>query len=112
MQIAAISQQSSESSNTPGDENTGSSSDWRSFDMHSVVAATEDLFHFILSRKGWRVRVFLIQDIVKASDAFLQEATFPGIFEEEGATGELNPEVSQCLSRFLISNRLHQCTPC
>ncbi|KAE8776965.1 hypothetical protein D1007_50327 [Hordeum vulgare] len=99
--IAAISQQSSESSNKPGDENTASSSDWRSFDIHSVVAATEDLLHFILSRKGWRVRVFLIQDIVKASDAFLQEATFPGIFEEEGTTGELHPERSRMIRRLI-----------
>ena len=52
MQIAAISQQSSESSNKQGDENTASSSEWRSFDMHSVVSATEDLFlfHFIEER--------------------------------------------------------------
>jgi hypothetical protein len=103
MQIAAISQQASESSNKQGDENTASSSEWRSFDMHSVVAATEDLIHFILSRKGWRVRVFLIQDIVKASDAFLQEATFPFIFDEEETTGEQHPEVTHCLSQFIIS---------
>jgi aarF domain-containing kinase len=93
--IAAISEQS-ESSNKSEDrsgENAANKPGWRSFDMHSVVAATEDLFHFILSRKGWRVRVFLVQDIVKASDAFLQEATFPGIFDEEGTTGELHPEV-------------------
>jgi len=62
--------------------------------MHSVIAATEDLFDFILSRKGWRVRVFLVQDIVKASDAFLQEATFPYIFEKVGTIGDINPEVS------------------
>uniref|UniRef100_A0A0D9WYJ4 Protein kinase domain-containing protein n=1 Tax=Leersia perrieri TaxID=77586 RepID=A0A0D9WYJ4_9ORYZ len=94
--IAAISEQS-KSSNKSGDgygdgENASDKPQWRSFDMHSVVAATEDLFHFILSRKGWRVRVFLVQDIVKASDAFLQEATFPGIFDEEITTGEFYPE--------------------
>ncbi|KAM0927670.1 hypothetical protein ACQ4PT_002691 [Festuca glaucescens] len=99
--IAAISQQASESSNKQGDENTASSSEWRSFDMHSVVAATEDLFHFILSRKGWRVRVFLIQDIVKASDAFLQEATFPFIFDEEETTGEQHPERSKMIRRLI-----------
>ncbi|CAM0905765.1 unnamed protein product [Alopecurus aequalis] len=99
--IAAISQQSSESSNKQGDENTASSSEWRSFDMHSVVTATEDLFDFILSRKGWRVRVFLIQDIVKASDAFLQEATFPCIFDEEGTTGEQHPERSKMIRRLI-----------
>jgi aarF domain-containing kinase len=97
VQIAAISAQSAESSNASGAgsaENANGSSEWRSFDMHSVVAATEDLFDFILSRKGWRVRVFLVQDIIKASDAFLQEATFPYIFDNEGKMGELNPEVS------------------
>jgi len=95
--IAAISAQSAESSNASGAgsaENANGYSKWRSFDMHSVVAVTEDLFDFILSRKGWRVRVFLVQDIIKASDAFLQEATFPYIFDKEGKMGELNPEVS------------------
>jgi aarF domain-containing kinase len=92
VQIAAISEQSSESSNRSGD-GSGGSSDWRSFDMHSIVAATEDLFNFTLSRKGWRVRVFLVQDIVKASDAFLQEATFPYLFDKEFEMGEINPEV-------------------
>ncbi|PUZ69526.1 hypothetical protein GQ55_2G116000 [Panicum hallii var. hallii] len=97
--IAAISAQSAESSNASGAgsaENANGSSEWRSFDMHSVVAATEDLFDFILSRKGWRVRVFLVQDIIKASDAFLQEATFPYIFDNEGKMGELNPEFQAC----------------
>ncbi|KAG8080673.1 hypothetical protein GUJ93_ZPchr0007g4844 [Zizania palustris] len=101
--IAAISEQS-ESSNKSEDgsgENASGNPGWRSFDMHSVVAATEDLFHFILSRKGWRVRVFLVQDIVKASDAFLQEATFQGIFDEEGTTGELHPERSKMIRRLV-----------
>lgn len=96
-QIAAISEQSSQSSNASGadsSENANGSPDWRSFDMHSVIAATEDLFDFILSRKGWRVRVFLVQDIVKASDAFLQEATVPYIFDKVGKAGDINPEVS------------------
>lgn len=96
-QIAAISEQSSESSSAAGadsSEHANGSPEWRSFDMHSVIAATEDLFDFILSRKGWRVRVFLVQDIVKASDAFLQEATFPYIFEKVGTIGDINPEVS------------------
>ncbi|GJN07529.1 hypothetical protein PR202_ga25367 [Eleusine coracana subsp. coracana] len=94
--IAAISEQSSESSNKSEDgsaDNASGSSDWRSFNMHSVVAATEDLFDFILSRKGWRVRVFLVQDIIKASDAFLQEATFSYLFDKDFEMGELNPEV-------------------
>ncbi|PUZ69525.1 hypothetical protein GQ55_2G116000 [Panicum hallii var. hallii] len=102
--IAAISAQSAESSNASGAgsaENANGSSEWRSFDMHSVVAATEDLFDFILSRKGWRVRVFLVQDIIKASDAFLQEATFPYIFDNEGKMGELNPERSKMIRRLV-----------
>jgi aarF domain-containing kinase len=93
VQIAAISAQSANASGAVSGMNANGSSKWRSFDMHSVVAATEDLFDFVLSRKGWRVRVFLVQDIIKASDAFLQEATFPYIFEE-GNMGKLNPEVS------------------
>ncbi|CAN6210044.1 unnamed protein product [Urochloa humidicola] len=102
--IAAISAQSSEPSNASGagsGENANGSSEWRSFDMHSVVAATEDLFDFILSRKGWRVRVFLVQDIIKASDAFLQEATFPYIFDKEGKMGELSPERSKMIRRLV-----------
>ncbi|XP_072963147.1 uncharacterized protein [Typha angustifolia] len=35
------------------------------------------------SEKGWRVRVFLVQDIVKASDAFLQEEALPCIFDKQ-----------------------------
>uniref|UniRef100_J3MKK4 ABC1 atypical kinase-like domain-containing protein n=2 Tax=Oryza brachyantha TaxID=4533 RepID=J3MKK4_ORYBR len=103
--IAAISEQSSGSSNKSedgsGEISAGSTASWRSFDMHSVVAATEDLFNFILSRKGWRVRVFLVQDIIKASDAFLQEATFPGIFDEEGTTVELHSERSKMIRRVV-----------
>jgi hypothetical protein len=38
---------------------------------------------------------------VKASDAFLQEATFPFIFDEEETIREQHPEVSHCLSRFI-----------
>uniref|UniRef100_A0A0A9F9L7 Uncharacterized protein n=1 Tax=Arundo donax TaxID=35708 RepID=A0A0A9F9L7_ARUDO len=101
--IAAISEQS-ESSNKSGDgsgENAIGSSYWRSFDMDSVVAATEDLFRFILSRKGWRVRVFLVQDIIRASDTFLQEATFPYMFDKEGKMGELNPERSKMIKRLV-----------
>ncbi|PIA40902.1 hypothetical protein AQUCO_02400159v1 [Aquilegia coerulea] len=56
---------------------------WKNFDMRSVVAATEDLFHFILSQRGWRVRVFLVQDIIKAGDVFLSEKAFPFLFNEK-----------------------------
>ncbi|KAF8690866.1 hypothetical protein HU200_041268 [Digitaria exilis] len=101
--ISAISAQSANASGSGSGsaENANGSSEWRSFDMHSVVAATEDLFDFILSRKGWRVRVFLVQDIIKASDAFLQEATFPYIFDKDGKMGELNPERSKMIRRLV-----------
>lgn len=87
-QVAAISEQSSESEIGMHESSTmGTSTNvpkWKSFDMRSVVASTEDLFHFILSEKGRRVRVFLIQDILQASDAFMQEEALPCIFEEQG----------------------------
>lgn len=60
--------------------------------MRSVVASTEEFVRFILSEKGWRVRVFLIQDVIKASDAFLQEAAYPCFFEKEHVQ-ESDPEV-------------------
>ncbi|XP_078162732.1 protein kinase superfamily protein isoform X3 [Carex rostrata] len=91
--IAAISEQSSQSRTDEGEKenennegknsHSGKTQGWKSFDMRSVVASTEEFFRFILSEKGWRVRVFLIQDIIKASDAFLQEAASPCFFEKE-----------------------------
>ncbi|KAK1324238.1 putative aarF domain-containing protein kinase [Acorus calamus] len=83
--VAAISEQASESANELPTESAPSSSNlhgWKSFDMRAVVAATEDLFRFILSEKGRRVRIFLSQDIIKAADAFLQEEAFPCIFDD------------------------------
>lgn len=67
-QIVAISQQPSKT-----DDASSNPLGWKSFNMHSVVAATEDLFQFILSQKGSRVRVFLIRDILKAADTFLEQ---------------------------------------
>ncbi|KAK9097823.1 hypothetical protein Syun_024868 [Stephania yunnanensis] len=83
--VAAISEEVSESAEEPVSnyEANRSSLGSKSFDMDSVVAATEDLLHFILSEKGWRVRVFLVQDIVKASDLFLQEEIFDGIVNKK-----------------------------
>lgn len=71
--IAAISEQASESAEEPPDseENKQNPLGWKYFDMHSVVSATEDLLHFILSEKGQRVRVFLLREIIEAADAFL-----------------------------------------
>ena len=74
-QVAAISQQASESSEEPpNSEESGSHPlEWKSFDMRAVVAATEDLLLFILSEKGLMVLVFLLWDIIRAADIFLQD---------------------------------------
>ncbi|KAG6474649.1 hypothetical protein ZIOFF_068587 [Zingiber officinale] len=74
--IAAISEQSSDTENEATLLRKG-------FDMHSVVASTEDLFNFVLSEKGWRVRVFLVQDILKAADTFINEAGLPCMFDNQ-----------------------------
>lgn len=62
--------------------------------MRAVVSATEDLFHFILSKKGSRVRVLLIRDIIKAADTFLEEEVVSCISEENHRTSNLDSEVS------------------
>ncbi|KAI5673088.1 hypothetical protein M9H77_13452 [Catharanthus roseus] len=77
--IAAISQQASETERSDGSSSFG----WRSFDIHAVVAATEDLFLFILSDKGCRVRVFLLKDIIAASNIFLQDEVINFVFDEK-----------------------------
>ncbi|XP_073144094.1 uncharacterized protein [Henckelia pumila] len=70
--ILAISEQASQVNETSKPQEISSSSlGWNSFDIRAVVSATEDLFQFILSKKGSRVRVFLIRDILKAADTFL-----------------------------------------
>ncbi|KAG8495287.1 hypothetical protein CXB51_012955 [Gossypium anomalum] len=71
--IAAISEQASESSEEPpkSEEKGSHPLGWKSFDMHAVVAATEYLLLFI-SEKGQIVRVFLLHDIIRAADIFLQ----------------------------------------
>ncbi|KAF5934422.1 hypothetical protein HYC85_030593 [Camellia sinensis] len=51
--------------------------------MRAVVSATEDLFKFILSDKGLRVHVFLVRDIIKAIDIFLQDEVVANIFDEK-----------------------------
>ncbi|KAJ3707990.1 hypothetical protein LUZ61_011695 [Rhynchospora tenuis] len=107
--ITAISEQSSQQSMDEkeketenykrNDSNFASPPGWKSFDMRSVVASTEELFRFILSEKGWRVRVFLTQDIINASDAFLQEAAYPCFFEKERVQ-DSDPERSAIISRL------------
>lgn len=74
-QIAAISEQASETNRTSSKSQETSSDPlgWKSFNMRAVVAATEDLLQFILSKKGSRVRVFLLRDILRAADTFLEQ---------------------------------------
>ena len=77
-QIVAISEQAAEADGlAPAlDDKSGHPMGWKSFDMRAVVAATEDLFQFILSDKGSRVRVFLVRDLLQAYDVFLQDEVF------------------------------------
>lgn len=81
-QIAAISQQESET------DKSGHPVGWKSSNMHAVVAATEDLFQFILSDKGSRVRVFLVKDIIKAADVFLQGEVFGCLSDDKPQSKE------------------------
>lgn len=76
--IVAISEEAAEADGvSPAlDVKSGHPMGWKSFDMRAVVAAAEDLFQFILSDKGSRVRVFLVTDLLKAFDAFLQDEVF------------------------------------
>lgn len=78
--IATISQQASE---TEGETQESYSDPLGSFDIRAVVSATEDLFQFILSAKGSRVRVFLIRDIVKAADVFYQDEVLNNLLDEK-----------------------------
>ncbi|KAK9273388.1 hypothetical protein L1049_018198 [Liquidambar formosana] len=61
-------------------ENSSNPLGWKSFNMRAVVAATEDIFQFILSEKGLRVRVYLLRDIIKAADTFLEDEVVACIF--------------------------------
>lgn len=84
-QIAAISEQASESAGEAPNvvENTPNPLEWKSFDMRAVVSATEDLLLFILSDKGQRIRVFLLRDIISASEAFLEDEVVGCLFNEK-----------------------------
>lgn len=108
--ITAIFEDSSVSASENASNSTAKATNvqgWKSFDMRSVVSATEDLFHFILSEKGWRIRVFLIQDIIKAADNFLQE-TFPCVFDEEEASTISDSEREAVLKRLVHGFRSFQ----
>lgn len=98
-QIAAISEQASESAEetTNMEENPGNPLGWKHFDMRSVVSATEDLFQFILSEKGQRVRVFLLRDIISAADAFMEDEVV-GCMSKEGLE---KIEAKVCFTSFV-----------
>lgn len=105
--MAAISEQPSKSSGEPpnAEENSSSPLGWKSFDMRAVVAATEDLLQFILSEKGLRVRVFLLRDIIKATDVLMQDKVVECIPNEKLEARETSEsEVSKFISliRFIF----------
>lgn len=102
-QVAAISEQASESATEPStsEENSSNAKSWKSFDMRAVVASTEDLLQFILSEKGLRVRIFILRDIIKAADAFLQDEVVGRMLNEKlEATGKSDSEVSLLTSLY------------
>ncbi|XP_057810361.1 uncharacterized protein LOC131024844 [Salvia miltiorrhiza] len=101
--ILAISEQavgtdktSSESKETPSKP-----SGWKSFNIRAVVAATEDLLHFILSKKGSRIRVHLIKDIIRAADTFLEEEVVSCFSGENLRTASLDSEDEAMLMRMV-----------
>ncbi|PWA92030.1 protein kinase superfamily protein [Artemisia annua] len=92
--VAAISVQSSpkagkvdEANRRVDDAKTNKSSssplEANSFDMHAVVASTEDLFKFILSEKGYRVRLFIVRDIIGVADIFLDDQVTSCMFGDD-----------------------------
>nr|TKS11183.1 putative aarF domain-containing protein kinase [Populus alba] len=97
----AISEQASDSAEESPDSE-GNSSDplgWKSFDMRAVVNATEDLLLFILSEKGGRVRVFLLRDVIKAADVFLQDEVAGVLNEKPEAREASDSEVNATHTR-------------
>lgn len=106
-QIAAISEQASESSkeDSYSEENFKSRLAWKSFDMRAVVAATEDLLLFILSDQGQMVRVFLLRDILAVTDSFLQDEVLGcGLNGKRERQHTTNSEV--CLICSLLPSKL------
>ncbi|KZV23955.1 hypothetical protein F511_26657, partial [Dorcoceras hygrometricum] len=100
--IVAISEQASLVNETSKPQEVSSSPlGWKSFDIRAVVSATEDLFHFILSKKGSRVRVFLIRDILKAADTFLEDGVVSWFYNEDLQVEKLESEGHQMLLRVV-----------
>jgi len=108
-QVAAISEQASEiTGDDPSSEKFSSSSVWKLFDMHAVVDSTEDLFLFILSDKGLRVRLFLLRDIVEAADVFLQDEVIDcALNENPQGQRTLLFEVFSFVKYILFYMRMH-----
>ncbi|XP_074560730.1 uncharacterized protein LOC141816906 [Curcuma longa] len=94
--ISAISEQSAETENEATLLQKG-------FDMRSVVASTEDLLNFVLSEKGWRVRVFLVQDILKAADTFIEEAAGLSCMFDSQKTTESSELEKDALATRLVN---------
>ncbi|KAH6790933.1 Protein kinase superfamily protein [Perilla frutescens var. frutescens] len=101
--IVAISEQASETNKTSSksEETSSNPLGWKSFNMRAVAAATEDLFQFILSKKGSRVRVFLIRDIIRVADTFLEEEVVSCFTGEKFQTVGLDPEAEAMLLRMV-----------
>ncbi|KAL3818430.1 hypothetical protein ACJIZ3_004335 [Penstemon smallii] len=105
--IVAISQQASgtDGSSSKSQETSSDPLGWKSFDMKAVVAATEDLFQFILSKKGSRVRVFLVRDILKAVDTFLEDEVVAWLFDEKLQAERSESEGREMLLRVVSGFR-------
>lgn len=107
IQVAAISEEAFD----PAEQHLNSKQDssnplrWKSFNMRSVVAATEDLLIFILSEKGRRVRLHLTRDVLQTVDAFLQDAvvaqnSYEDFNERKRSTSEVTADYCPHLSHF------------
>ncbi|KAL3633420.1 hypothetical protein CASFOL_022182 [Castilleja foliolosa] len=101
--VVAISEQASETEETSSkpQENAPNGLGWKSFNMRAVVAATEDLFQFILSNKGSRVRVFLIRDVLNAADTFLEQKVVSGFSDENIEAPKPGSEAQEMLVRVV-----------
>lgn len=101
--IVAISEQASETNkaSSKSEETYSNPLGWKSFNMRAVAAATEDLFQFILSKKGSRVRVFIIRDIIRVADTFLEEEVVSCFSGEKFQTAGLDSEAEATLRRMV-----------
>ncbi|GAB2209287.1 hypothetical protein Droror1_Dr00026497 [Drosera rotundifolia] len=98
--VEAISEEASELVGDSPSSQQGSANTfgWKSFDTKAVVGATEDLLLFILSEKGLRVRLFILRDVLKAADVFLDDEIVAHIFYDQFAEHS-KPEGDDLLPR-------------